>query len=81
MSGDQMPSGRALAIARGLVRSARASDGRPSDGYLHLPGLSGDDYWISFDGTRLLRGPQLRQAEELQQGFADSMARAGGGPS
>lgn len=77
MSDDAAPSSRALAIARGLVRSARAKDGRPSGGYLHLAGLKGDDYWISFDGQRVLRGPELDLADELQPGFVDSMLRAG----
>jgi hypothetical protein len=39
--------------------------------------VTGGFYWISLDGTRLLRGPTLLDAEELQPKFVDAMERAG----
>ena len=72
------PSNLALAIARGLVRTGRAKDSaQATDGYLHLRGIRGDDFWVAFDGRRILRGPRLALADELQPGFIDAMARAG----
>jgi hypothetical protein len=78
------PSSRALAIARGLVRTKRASSGAVFEGaanhFLRLPALQGAFYWISFDGVRVLRGdgPEGPEyADELQDGFIEAMARAG----
>jgi hypothetical protein len=69
---------RAAAIARGLVRTERAAKGIRSDqGMLRLECLSGGFYWISFDGSGVLRGPTLREADELQAKFIDAMERAG----
>ncbi len=73
----KIPSERALAIARGLIRTQRSSEVNTVEVYLHLP--SGDDefYWISFDGSHLLRGHWRDLAEELQPGFTNAMARVG----
>jgi hypothetical protein len=77
VSAERTPSERALAIARGLVRSARAAEGPLADGFLHLPAANGNDYWVSLDGLRVLRGPELEFADELQPGFVEAMARSG----
>ena len=43
-----------------------------------IRGHGGDDYyWIALDGSRLLRGRWLSEAEELQPKFIDAMERAG----
>jgi len=71
-------SERAAAIVRGLVRTERAAKGIGSDqGMLRLKCLSGGFYWISFDGSEVLRGPTLREGDELQLKFIDAMERAG----
>ena len=71
-------SERAAAIARGLVRTERAAKGIGSDqGMLRLECLSGGFYWISLDGSHILRGPTLMEADELQAKFRDAMERAG----
>ena len=71
------PSERALAIARGLIRTQRSSDVNAVEGYLRLPSGEDEFYWISFDGSHLLRGHRREFAEELQPGFTDAMARVG----
>ena len=70
---------RATAIARGLIRTERAAHTiKPHHGMLRLECHSGDDYyWIALDGSRLLRGKLLSEADELQPKFIDSMERAG----
>jgi hypothetical protein len=40
----------------------------------------GGFYWAPIDGTRLLRGDGVDAAEELQESFAETMARAGETP-
>lgn len=74
---DSFPSARALAIARGLVRTGRASDIEAQTGYLRVVGVRDHFYWITFDGVRVLRGGRRDFADELQPGFVDAMARAG----
>ena len=71
-------SQKARALAEGLIRTGRATEARAMDGHLQLRAKSGGGYyWITADGSRLLRGDELEIAEELQQKFADSMVRAG----
>jgi hypothetical protein len=71
------PSPRAKAIAVGLVRTGRAAKSRAAAGFIRADG--GDaTYWISDDGARVLRGDTLDTAEQLQSGFLEAMARAGG---
>jgi hypothetical protein len=57
------------------VRTGRASATAP------LADSSGDGggstYWVSDDGTRVLRGDVAESADELQRGFLDAMVRAG----
>jgi hypothetical protein len=73
----ELPSDRAMAIARGLIRSGRASGVKSHSGYLRLPTENNFFYWISFHGDRLLRGERRESATELQRGFIDAMVRAG----
>jgi hypothetical protein len=73
----QLPSSRALTIARGLIRTGRASGSEVHGGYLRVTAADGSFYWIPFDGMRLLRGVICQRADELQRGFVDAMARAG----
>jgi hypothetical protein len=68
---------RAKQIAEGLVRTGRASDARLFRAWLQLRATAGNFYWIALDGSALLRGATFDGAEELQQRFADAMARAG----
>ena len=45
---------------------------------LRLECHRGDDYyWIALDGSRLLRGKWLPEADELQPKFIDAMERVG----
>jgi hypothetical protein len=44
---------------------------------LRLECSSGGFYWISLDGSQVLRGPTLREADELQAKFTDAMEREG----
>ena len=75
---EPVMSERAAAVARGLVRTGRATKGIGSDqGMLRLQCLSGDFYWISIDGSDVRRGSTLREADELQAKFTDAMERAG----
>jgi len=72
------PSQRAMEIAKGLARTGRGSfDVRRFQTWLRVWATSGGFYWISVDGETLLRGDDLKSAEELQRSFADVMARAG----
>ena len=71
------PTNRAWAIAAGLVRTRRAATYEPSNSFIRAEGIGAVRYWISADGDRLLRGHQLTDAEDLQAGFIDAMARAG----
>jgi hypothetical protein len=73
----ELPSERAMAIARGLIRSGRASGVKTHSGYLRLPTENSSFYWISVHGDRLLRGERRESAIELQRGFIDAMVRAG----
>jgi hypothetical protein len=69
---------RAKAIAKELIRTERAAPGPKLDyGLLRLERFDDGFYWISLDGTRLLRGPTLLDAEELQPKFIDDMERTG----
>jgi hypothetical protein len=57
------PSVRALAIAAGLVRTGRAATYQFADSFICAEGGAGGRYWISDDGTRVLRGDSLAYAE------------------
>jgi hypothetical protein len=75
---DPAISQRARAIAEGLIRTDRAHHrGVIEHGMLRLTNRKGGFYWISLDGSRLLRGDELFGAEELQGKFRDSMERVG----
>jgi hypothetical protein len=76
--GEPAMSERAAAIARGLVRTGRAAKGiGPGQGMVRLQCLNGGFYWISLDGSEVLRGSTLMAADELQAKFRDAMERAG----
>jgi hypothetical protein len=72
-------SARAQAIARGLFRTVRAAHGsKLIHGMLRLQCHGSDNhYWIALDGSRVLRGRWISEAEELQPTFVDAMERAG----
>jgi hypothetical protein len=67
-----------MAIANGLIRTGRAAHPQSIRGYIHLAGVSGDRYFVAFDGNRLLRGDTVEHASPLQPGFVEAMARKGG---
>ena len=72
-------SERASTIARGLIRTKRAGSIIDMDqGMLRLGCRNGGYYWVSLDGSRVLRGEALFDADELQPKFGDAMERAGG---
>ena len=71
------PSERAWAVAAGLVRTGRAATYEALESFIRAEGAGAIRYWISDDGARLLRGRALADADELQPGFIDAMARAG----
>jgi hypothetical protein len=77
-------SRRAIAIAKGLrisgrARAPRSDDERDDLGarWLRLNGRHGNFYFVSADGTELLRGEDFASAEPLQAGFLDRMASIG----
>lgn len=73
-------SPRARQIARGLIRTDRASRGRghPYDGALiRLDRCAGGFFWIGADGDRVLRGHAVTDAAPPQPSFVEKMARAG----
>jgi len=70
------PSPRAQAIAVGLARTGRAAKFRGFAGFVRAEG-GGAIYWISGDGTRVLRGDTIDSADELQRGFLEAMVKAG----
>jgi hypothetical protein len=75
---DPEISVRATAIARGLIRTKRASGIiKARRGMLCLECHGGGFYWISLDGGRVLRGKARFEADELQPKFIDAMERAG----
>ena len=75
---DPALSARAKAIAEGLIRTDRADHhGAIEHAMLRPASRKGGFYWISLDGSRLLRGAELFGAEELQAKFRDAMERAG----
>jgi len=77
-SGEPEISSRAAAIVKGLVRTKRAAKGVTADqGTLRIVCLKGGYYWVSLDGSRVLRGSELFAAEELQPKFIDAIERAG----
>ena len=73
------PTWRAGAIANGLIRTRRAANAQPGEGFIRLKATGGGFYWVSFDGFRLLRGDTFWDAEELQPKFIEAMERAGSG--
>jgi hypothetical protein len=69
---------RAIAIARGLARSARADRAVIVGNWLRAKARRGNEfYFLSANGTRLLRGLSLSEATELTPGFAQAMAKRG----
>ena len=75
---DTAISTRARAIAEGLIRTRRAGySGVIDQGMLKLECTKGGYYWISLDGSRVLRGSTIFEADELQRKFIDAMERAG----
>ena len=70
--------GRARTIAEGLFRTRRAArHGVVDRGMVRLECTKGGYYWISLDGSRVVRGDRLPTAEELQPKLIDAMERAG----
>jgi hypothetical protein len=79
---EKVASARALSIAKGLIRTKRASNSKEGEEtttsrFLRLRAIPGAFYWISLDGRRVLRGDRPDRADELQPGFIDAMVRAG----
>ena len=71
-------SERTRAIAKGLLNTERAGALVEQDNdMLRLECLSGGYYWISIDGSRVLRGATISEADDLQAKFIDAMERAG----
>ena len=79
MDAADIPSVRAQAIANGLMRTGRAANPLHTRGFICLHTAGAHRYWVSNDGRRVLRGRELAEADELQDGFIDAMARAGDG--
>jgi hypothetical protein len=70
-------SARARAIIEGLTRTRRGSDPHIAGTYVRLRSKIGGFYWVGIDGSRLLRGLNVDDAEPLQESFVETMARAG----
>ncbi len=77
MGAVEKPSMRAAAIANGLMRTGRAANPLHTCGFICLHTAGAHRYWVSFDGQRVLRGRDLADADELQDGFIEAMIRAG----
>jgi hypothetical protein len=85
---DQAPSSRlsdrARCILAGLIKSGRAEPLLPgrqpvTRGMLQLDHPRGGlHFWLAIDGSRLLRGRDVVEAEPLQEGFIAAMAKRGG---
>jgi hypothetical protein len=73
-------SERAQAIVDGLVRTRRGSKPHFAGDYVQLRAKAGGFYFVACDGTHVLRGYSLAEAEELQAKFAEAMAKAGKRP-
>jgi hypothetical protein len=71
------PAWRAGAIAHGLMRTGRAANAQPENGFIRFKAKGGGFYWVSSDGFRLLRGEAFWDADELQPKFVEAMERAG----
>jgi hypothetical protein len=67
---------RAQAIVAGLVRAGHATNCRVFGNFVRADGV-GATYWVSNDGTHVLRGDTISGADELQRGFLEAMVRAG----
>jgi hypothetical protein len=77
---------RAGAIVRGLLRSGRARPRRLSDTAaagagefirLERRAAHGATYWVRRDGSEIRAGLSFAEAEPMQAGFLEAMARAG----
>ena len=78
MSELHQPSQRVIEIAKGLAPTGRGSGAvRLVGAWLQVRATKGSFYWISVDGETLLRGDDVKNAEELQRSFADAMVRTG----
>jgi hypothetical protein len=73
-------SARARAIIDGLVRTRRGSDPQGAGAHVRLIAGIGGFYWVRIDGSRLLRGHNVDDAEPLREKFTETMARAGEPP-
>jgi len=79
--GDRMrPTNLASEIARGLIRTGRATRSERIGDLLKLDRVNGGSYWLDFLGAELKQGPTLLDAEPLQDSFRLAMALAGRGP-
>ena len=76
MSSNSSPSRRAVMMSTGLIITGRAASPKRIDGFICLEALAGGFFWVAYDGSRLLRGESLADAEELQPTFAEAMVRA-----
>jgi hypothetical protein len=63
----------ARATARARVPRFFVFDYRVFGNFLRADGV-GATYWVSNDGTRVLRGDTIGGADELQPGFLEAMA-------
>lgn len=75
-------SDRALCVAAGLGRSGRVHIMPPGSaniarGYMRLERVSGGHYWLAVDGSRLLKGRDVTEAEAISPGFVSAMEKLG----
>jgi hypothetical protein len=73
-------SNQARAIIADLVRTERGSEPEIASTHVWLLARAGRFYWVRLDGGRLLRGNNIDDAEQLQESFTETMARAGRTP-
>jgi len=76
MASQPIPSRRALMISNGLVMIGLAGSPTRVDNFIRLDAERGGSYWVAYDGSRLLWGETLADAEELQPKFVERMVRA-----
>jgi len=84
--GNRMPehrlSDRGNAVIAGLVKAGKVHITPPGaanvrHGHMRLERVGGGFYWIRCDGSRVLRGRDLAESEQLADGFVQKMAELG----
>ena len=77
MTEKAVPIAIALRVAEGLMRTGRALPHSAGSGFICLRAAAGGFYWVSYDGSQILRGDDIKATTNLQGGFVAAMEHAG----